>query len=341
MTPGASSSYSPTAGLPFDDEELESKLVWIFGSPRTGSTWLLEMLCDPLKVQRSEPLGFSWPEGPPGSFPALPVDEFLISSHLVPYQGRVTEVYNRPFPATLNGLYRRRTSYAFSEEFADVWRPEARRLTLVRLHAVIERARRAGRDVPELPLLVIKEVNGSHAADLVMSLFPRSRMIFMLRDGRDILGSLLDANSPTGWRTKRGIGEGGFESAEQRLEWVRDNARSWAARINVCARAYDRHAPDLRRRVRYEDLLAATPEVFGGLAGWLGLPHDEGRIGAIVDSHSFENLPERRKGPGRVHRAASPGGWREELSPSEQELAAEIMGTRLAEFGYEAGPKPA
>ena len=24
----------------FDDEELESKLVWIFGSPRTGSTWL-------------------------------------------------------------------------------------------------------------------------------------------------------------------------------------------------------------------------------------------------------------------------------------------------------------
>jgi hypothetical protein len=34
----------------FDDEALESKLVWIFGSPRTGSTWPLEMVCRPLKV---------------------------------------------------------------------------------------------------------------------------------------------------------------------------------------------------------------------------------------------------------------------------------------------------
>ena len=33
-------AYDATAGLPFDDEELESKLVWIWGSPRTGSTWL-------------------------------------------------------------------------------------------------------------------------------------------------------------------------------------------------------------------------------------------------------------------------------------------------------------
>src|SRR5215208_1835987 len=246
MSVEQASTYSATAGLPFDDEELESKLVWIWGSPRTGSTWLLEMLCYPFEAKRAAPLGFSWPDDWSGPIPALPVDEFLISSHLVPHQGRVTDVFDRPYPATLNGLYRRRTSYAFSEEFADVWRPEARRLTLVRLHAVIERTRRTGLDVPKLPVLVIKEVNGSHAADLVMSLFPRSRMIFMLRDGRDILGSLLDANSPTGWRTKAGVGEGGFESADQRLEWVRDNARNWAARINVCARAYDRHDPGLR-----------------------------------------------------------------------------------------------
>jgi hypothetical protein len=42
----------------FDDEELESKLVWIFGSPRTGSTWLVEMLCHPLKVDHESSVGF-------------------------------------------------------------------------------------------------------------------------------------------------------------------------------------------------------------------------------------------------------------------------------------------
>jgi hypothetical protein len=329
-------TYSATAGLPFDDEELESKLVWIWGSPRTGSTWLLEILCHPLEPKRSEPLGFSWPEGWHDSIPALAVDEFLISSHLAPHQGGVVDIFDAPYPATQNLLYQRRSSYAFSEEFADVWRPEARRLTLVRLYAVIERARKAGLDLAAgLPTVVIKEVNGSHAADLVMSLFPRSRMIFMLRDGRDILDSLIDANSPGGWRTRTGLGGGGFETPEERLEWVRDTSRNWAARINVCASAYDEHDPALRRRVRYEDLLADTPVVLGELAGWLGLPHDEPRIRQIVERHSFAAVPDGQKGSGKRRRAATPGKWRESLTAQEQELADEIMGARLAELGYE------
>jgi hypothetical protein len=329
-------TYSATAGLPFDDEELESKLVWIFGSPRTGSTWLLEMLCHPLRAKRDEPLGFSWPEGWQEQVPAVAVDEFLISSHLAPNQGQVIDIFDTPFPATLNGLFQRRSSYAFSQEFADVWKPEARRLTLVRLYAVIERARDAGLDVPSLPLVVIKEVNGSHAADMVMSLFPRSKMLFMLRDGRDVLDSLLDANSPEGWLTRTGLGKGGFETSEERQEFVRETCRNWAARINVCSRAYDAHDPALRRQLRYEELLADTPGMLGDLTEWLGLPHDEARIREITERHAFAEVPEQRRGPGKRRRAASPGQWRESLTPEERELAQEIMGPNLAELGYES-----
>ena len=102
---------------------------------------------------------------------------------------------------------------------------------------------------------MIKEVNGSHAADLVMSLFPRSKMIFLLWDGRDIVDSLLDANSKHGWLTSTGLGKGGFETAEERLECVRDTCRNWAARMNVCAHAYERHDPALRQ----EDQLRGPP----------------------------------------------------------------------------------
>ena len=337
MTAEETTAYSATAGLPFDDQELESKLVWIWGSPRTGSTWLLEMLCHPLAPRRDAPLGFTWPETWDGPVPAVAVDEFLISTHLAPHQGGVVDLFGMPFPATLNGLAQRRSSYAFSTEFADVWRPEARRLTLVRLHAVAERARAAGLGLaPGLPSIVIKEVNGSHAADLVMSLFPRSRMIFMLRDGRDILDSLLDANSAEGWLSRTGIGRGGFESAEDRLDWVRETCRSWAAKINVCVRAYDQHDPELRTRIRYEDLLADTPGVVGGLAGWCGLPNDEARIRRIAEAHEFTKVPDRRRGPGKRRRAASPGKWRESLSPEEQEIAHEVMGQHLREMGYDA-----
>jgi len=91
-------AYSATAGLPFDDEELESKLVWIYGSPRTGSTWLLEMLCHPLKVNRGGRLGFSCPGSWNGRVPALPVDEFMISGHLVPFHGKTVDIAGQPGP---------------------------------------------------------------------------------------------------------------------------------------------------------------------------------------------------------------------------------------------------
>jgi hypothetical protein len=343
VTPEASSSYSPTAGLPFDDRELESKLVWIWGSPRSGSTWLLEMLCHPFQMDPHSHVGFKWRDGWSGTVPALPVNEFQIAAHLAPGiygdatgGATVEDDGGVILPRTLNRVTDYFASYAFSTAYADVWRPEARRMTLVRLYAVIERAREAGLSVPpELPLMVIKEVNGSHGADLVMPLFPRSRMIFLVRDGRDVLDSMIDANSPGGWLSKRKWGNEGFETPEERREFVRQNARNWTARMNACSRAYDEHDPALRTKVRYEDLLTDTAACLGEVERWLGLPSGPKRMESIAGQHAFETLPERGRGPGKIRRAATPGAWREGLTPEDQEVAREEMGPTLAELGYE------
>src|SRR3954466_15243190 len=47
------------------DRDLESRLVWVFGSPRSGSTWLLRLLAEHESV--------------------VPVDEPLIGSYLGPF----------------------------------------------------------------------------------------------------------------------------------------------------------------------------------------------------------------------------------------------------------------
>jgi hypothetical protein len=309
--------------------------VWIYGSPRTGSTWLLEMLCHPLKVDPHEDVGFRWREGWEGPARALPVDEFRISSHLEPVGNTIETEDGMILSETLNGFGKSFSSYAFSAAYEDVWRPEARRLTLVRLHAVVERSRQAGLELPDdLPLLVIKEVNSSHAAPLVMSLFPRSRMIFLVRDGRDVIDSLIDASSPSGWLMEERATPR-FETPEERLGWVRQRCLDWTAGMNVCTRAYEAHDPALRRRVRYEDLLADTTGCLRDLAGWLGLPNGPRRLETVAGHHSFEAVPEARKGPGKIRRSATPGRWREALTPQEQELAQDIMGRRLVELGYE------
>src|SRR5439155_8283178 len=217
----------------------------------------------------------------------------------------------------------------------DVWRPEARRMTLVRLHAVVDRALEAGLNLPqEMPLMVIKEVNGSHGADLVMPLFPGSRMIFLVRDGRDVLDSMIDANRPGGWTGKRRWGRPGFRSNLERLDFVRENARNWTARMNACSRALDAHDPELRLRVRYEDLLEDTASGLGEIARWLELPSGPKRMESIGAQHAFDALPEQGRGPGKLTRAATPGAWREGLTSEEQEIAKEIMRPTLEELGY-------
>jgi Sulfotransferase family len=342
VTPEASSSYSATAGLPFDDEELESKLVWIWGSPRSGSTWLLEMLCHPFQMEPHSQVGFKWREGWSGTVPALPVNEFQIAAHLAPgiygdsAEATIADDGGTLMPRTLNRVTDYFASYAFSQAYADVWRPEARRMTLVRVYAVIERAREAGLNIPpQLPLLAIKEVNGSHGADLVMPLFPRSKMIFLVRDGRDVLDSMVDANRPGGWTSKRQWGATGFETDEERLEFVRANAHNWTARMNACSRAYGEHDPELRMRLRYEDLLDDTPARLGELEQWLGLPSGPKRMESIASQHAFDAVPERGRGPGKLRRSATPGAWRDGLTAAEQEVANEIMGETLVELGYE------
>src|SRR5215210_4429883 len=84
--------YSPTAGLPFDDVEIESRLVWIWTTARSGSTWLLQMLCHPLKLVDSsldpeDMLGFVAPPTWQGAVDAVPVDTTFVSNHLEPLAG--------------------------------------------------------------------------------------------------------------------------------------------------------------------------------------------------------------------------------------------------------------
>jgi hypothetical protein len=288
-------------------------------------------------------LGFGWRADRGGAVWAVPVNEFQIGAHLAPGvygdlagHGLVEDEGGEILPRTVNRMIDSFSSYAFSTAYENVWRPEARRLTLVRLHAVVERARAAGLNhAVDPPLVVIKEVNGSHAADVVMSLFPRSRMIFLVRDGRDVLDSLIDAHRTGGWLAYLGMGRGGLETTAERREFVRESAGHWTARMNACARAFAAHPHDLRIEVRYEELLADTMGRLGELNRWLGMPSGAKRMKSIAERHAFATVPKRRRGPGRSRRSASPGAWRQGLTTEEQAVAQEIMGETLSGLGYE------
>ncbi len=314
---------------PFDEEAFESRLAWIFGSPRTGSTWLLHLLTFPLQLTKERPSGSIMPRRAPVRPLAVPINEPYLPNHLVPILDGFAD------PGAPNFLLASTRAgdpnYFFAEEFAPWWRPEVRHLTLVRLHAQAELAARAYSLVD--PLVVVKEPNGSHGADQLMSTLRRSRLIFQLRDGRDVIDSMVHAQSRQGWRAGPD-GSAAIEGELQRLDFVRSHSRLWVNRTLAVERAYDSHPPELRTTVRYEDLRANTIEILRPLVDWLGMQRTDEELEAIVEALAFESYPDRAKGPTKALRTASPGLWRENMSEAEQRVMNEVMGETLERLGY-------
>jgi hypothetical protein len=223
-------------------------------------------------------------------------------------------------------------SYFFSDEYAEVWRPEVRRMALVRLHAQVERASREHE--LEDPLVLIKEPNGSHGAELLMSLFPRSRMIFLVRDGRDVVDSLVDGFKHGGWlqRERPDIRVDDFNA---RLNWVLRQSWLWTYRTEAVQRAYNAHPEELRTTVRYEDLREDTIGTLRPVVEWLDLDRTDQQLERAAVGLAFEAIPDEKKGPGTARRAAEPGLWKTNMSSLEQRTMHEVMGEKLRELGYQ------
>ena len=196
------------------------------------------------------------------------------------------------------------------------------------------RGPRRSSPVADGAMVVIKEVNGSHASDLVMTLLPRSRMLFLVRDGRDVVDSLLAAYAPGGFLARNQgqvIDYAGRARARSRLGSAAvglQRRRDAQGPRPACARtSADRSLRGPDRRPAHVDRTALRVA---------RSPRSDAWLRAMVTERSFGAVPEHRRGAGRRHRAATPGLWRENLTADEQALVTEIMGPRLERLGYEA-----
>ena len=152
------------------DVTAPGRLAWIFGSSRSGSTWLLRMLAELDRV--------------------IPIDDPHIGHHLgvwrpIPLAWATAK--DPPKLGTLADFKRKKRDYLFSDRFRDTWMPQLRDLISARFAAQAAQDIAAAGGI-DRPIVVVKEP-GSHAADTIMDLFPHSSLIFLLRDGRDVVDS--------------------------------------------------------------------------------------------------------------------------------------------------------
>ncbi len=90
--------------------------------------------------------------------------------------------------------------------------------------------------------------------------------------------------------------------------------------------------------VKYEDLREDALGTMKRSYSQLGVTVDEGELSRAVEKHSWENIPEEDKGEGKFYRKATPGGWREDLTPEQIEIVERIVAPLLKEFYPESQP---
>ena len=289
--------------------DVERRSVWMLGSPRTGTTWLLNLL-----RTQDEIVG---------------IDEPNIGYHLGLF---LPDLFHKPAWSfegerkRVNEVRAGSDDYFFNDRYAETWRPKLRELILSRIAAQMDDLDAGGK-----AWCAIKEPNGSQAADMLMSTLPASRLMWVLRDGRDVIDSEVDAASKGSWLTAYG-GEVEW-SAEQRLDYVRERAYRWLWRQEIVAAAYDAHPDELKLRISYEDLLSDTEAGMREILGWLDVT-PRADLAEVIAKGSFEAIPEANRGAGKFTRSASPGAWQQNLTPDEQRVVNEICGAQLRALGY-------
>jgi hypothetical protein len=288
---------------------------------------LLQLLAHPLRPDPQATLSFRPPPARASVEPyVLPIDELRFGSHFAPWPGDPVEVGDRWVPGTLLNLFEMRDTYLLSRITEPCWREPLRALGLTRILHARRRATNYVRGIgPESPIIV-KEVASTHAADRVMDLLPRSRMIVIVRDPRDIVLSRVlrpetfDEPEP-------------LAGAEREAEVWRV-AELWAMTVDVTAAALEGHENERALRIRFEDLLDDTAAVLNESLDAAGANRGAAAVVEAIDQSAIGTHPPDRELLDEDLRT-EPGAWREGLTATEVATVERIAGPRLEALGYE------
>lgn len=270
-------------------------VVWIFCSNRSGSTWLSSMMGE-------------------------------VEGH---------EVWNEPLVGKLFGdLYyagaaghQKVKHYILGDFHKGSWLESVQSFVLSEATARFP-------GVAEGGYLIIKEPNGSIGAPLLSEAMPASRVIFLLRDPRDVAASGLDAARKGSWQYENAADRGWKREAladNQPDVWVRRRAQNYVRHAGKARDAYEAHKGP-KVLIRYEELRDDTRGTMERLYSTLGIEVGGEELARAVEKHAWENIPEKEKGQGKFYRKATPGGWREDLTPGQVEIVEQVSAALLKEF---------
>jgi hypothetical protein len=159
-------------------------------------------------------------------------------------------------------------------------------------------------------------------------LFPQAKFIAIARDPRDVLTSA--------WHFFY-KGKPGQDEGSGKLAFIHSALPPLVAGTRA-AITLERDHPDTCRSVTYEALRQAPEETLAGLFRFLGLPDDSGIVARCIEQTRFEKATGGRVAGeaqnGAFLRRGVAGDWPSTLTPAINEVILEALGWSFPYFGW-------
>jgi hypothetical protein len=163
-----------------------------------------------------------------------------------------------------------------------------------------------------------------HIPRLIWELYPRAREIFLVRDFRDMICSMLAFNAKRGYVSfGRKLTNGHDDFVRHTQLAARNLLQEWKRRSE---QGYLLH---------YEEMVLHPQKSLRDLFAYLELDTTPVMIDRMLQGDS-ENTPVLNRHRTIADPRASIGRWQKDLDPSLQALCQELLGDVLQEFGYMA-----
>ncbi len=296
----------------------ERKLNFVLSAPRSGSTWLCNALNHHPEVFATEQRLFGqfcevWKNNDGSSAPRITFDSYA-------------EAFSVHYFHHEMGLNKRQFIDAFQRGFVNFMLSFASRRT-------------------DKNVVVDKITPYPGTAELVISrireLFPKSKIIQLVRDGRDVVTSgtfdwlLKDAAGTLRHQffveKKSGTKLTRFFDDIVLEKW----AKNWVETIDAF------HDADADLQIRYESMIEDQPSVLGKIFRLLEVEGSSETAVSCADAVTFEKATGRSSGDGQPTAKARKGivgDWKNYFTQQDGELFNAIAGQQLVALGYQNDP---
>lgn len=268
----------------------DKQFIFIIGAPRSGTSWLQLMIGAHPNVSTS-------------------VELTLYNKYIGPWIDAWKEEYanieDDRWTQGLPYLLTKEDLYDFLREF------------VVKVYGRVHAAN------PKTTHILDKHPGYSMYVEDINELLPNSKFIHLIRDGRDVVVSMVAARKSMGFGTAT----------------VVDSSAEWKRHVRAAQKAKKFH--DRYLEVRYEDLKSIGLVTLKSVFDFCELPASNQYVEKIITLHQFERMKARRqtaakevKAKADHYRKGKVGSWQYELGPIQKYLFHKIAGDLLYELGY-------